>query len=71
MMVAKQQRLVTIQLHTDMKATKAEWLAEDLAEGWRIISVTATGGCTPFGDPDSYTYIPASAWLAIVLERGS
>ncbi len=71
----KKQRLITIQLHTDMDDLQMEWLADELADGWRIASVSTTGGCTPavrtdrdidYEDDDER---PASAWIVVVLER--
>jgi hypothetical protein len=38
-----------------------EHLARELAEGWKVVSITACGGLNEFG--------MAKAWVAVVLEK--
>ena len=40
----KEQRLIAIQLHTDMADIQMEWLQAPLKEGWTLASVCNTGG---------------------------
>ena len=66
-MASVQQRLVTIELQSDMGETVNEWLEDELRAGWRIVSVTATGTSPPAAKKGFYA--EAYAWLAVVLER--
>lgn len=56
------QRLVTICLVEGTHDDVCEHLADDLAAGWRIVSVTGVG-CGN-GSPQTI------GWLAVVLEKG-
>jgi hypothetical protein len=60
------QKLVTIFLYAINKSVKhgtvEEHLVEQLADGWRIVSVSSSGGAG-----EMYS---TSAWVTVVLEKG-